>query len=296
MEKAVFGALVAAASLRRTFVRHRGNGLLRKPEKVAVASAKKYSLEEVVHIAGQLAQYVRAKFVFGDGDAVFSKQDTSPVTVADVAIQVLVTLMLKKTLGVESIRLIGEEDIQIFADDVDGSRIAIVHDIVERFLPKDAGISLSESTIVDTLKEANDEGGDGSFWTLDPIDGTKGFILEGGQYATGLARVENGAVVQAIIGCPVLSSAYMCGDPRLLGCVYSATLGEGAFVRAVDENGTLGPPTPVRIPHAENRAVRCCLWHARFWCKFTVCLMCCQFFMERKCATPCLEHTAKTPA
>ena len=39
------------------------------------------------------------------------------------------------------------------------------------------------------------------FWTLDPIDGTKGF-LRGDQYAVALALIENGLVQLAGSGLP----------------------------------------------------------------------------------------------
>jgi 3'-phosphoadenosine 5'-phosphosulfate (PAPS) 3'-phosphatase len=45
------------------------------------------------------------------------------------------------------------------------------------------------------------------FWTLDPIDGTKGF-LRGDQYAVALALVENGRVQIGVLGCPNLSDGY----------------------------------------------------------------------------------------
>jgi 3'(2'), 5'-bisphosphate nucleotidase len=41
------------------------------------------------------------------------------------------------------------------------------------------------------------------YWTLDPIDGTKGF-LRGDQYAIALALVEHGEVVLGVLGCPNL--------------------------------------------------------------------------------------------
>ena len=41
------------------------------------------------------------------------------------------------------------------------------------------------------------------FWTLDPIDGTKGF-LRGEQYAVALALIEGGEVVVAALACPNL--------------------------------------------------------------------------------------------
>jgi len=42
------------------------------------------------------------------------------------------------------------------------------------------------------------------FWTLDPIDGTKGF-LRGGQYVIALALIADGTVEIGIVGCPRLS-------------------------------------------------------------------------------------------
>jgi len=42
------------------------------------------------------------------------------------------------------------------------------------------------------------------FWTLDPIDGTKG-LLRGGQYVIALALLVDGAVQIGIVGCPRLS-------------------------------------------------------------------------------------------
>ena len=42
------------------------------------------------------------------------------------------------------------------------------------------------------------------FWTLDPIDGTRGF-LAGRQYAIALALIADGEVVLGVLGCPELA-------------------------------------------------------------------------------------------
>ena len=42
-----------------------------------------------------------------------------------------------------------------------------------------------------------------SFWVIDPVDGTKGF-LRGGHYAICLAYVENNVPVFGILGCPTI--------------------------------------------------------------------------------------------
>ena len=48
-------------------------------------------------------------------------------------------------------------------------------------------------------------------WTLDPIDGTKGF-LRGEQYCVSLALIREGRVERGFLGCPNLSPT-MLGDP-----------------------------------------------------------------------------------
>lgn len=62
-------------------------------------------------------------------------------------------------------------------------------------------------------------------WTLDPIDGTKGF-LRGGQYAVGLALIVDSVVQFGVMGCPNLpvSSTDPEGEK---GCIFVATRGQG---------------------------------------------------------------------
>ena len=78
------------------------------------------------------------------------------------------------------------------------------------------------------------------FWTLDPIDGTKGF-LRGEQYAVALALIVGGEVVVAALACPHLSTTASRGhgaddgeveQPR--GVIFSAVKGEGAFSLSAD--------------------------------------------------------------
>ncbi|KAJ3041080.1 hypothetical protein HDV00_009980 [Rhizophlyctis rosea] len=79
------------------------------------------------------------------------------------------------------------------------------------------------------------EGGPkGRFWTLDPIDGTKGF-LRGEQFAVALALVEDGEVKLGVLGCPNLPRKLSEPDgPR--GCVFVAVRGQGAFERSLDSD------------------------------------------------------------
>ena len=71
------------------------------------------------------------------------------------------------------------------------------------------------------------------FWTLDPIDGTKGF-LRGDQYAVALALIDCGEVKVAALACPALpvDMGEMDGD---CGMLFVAVRGEGT--RAVPLGG-----------------------------------------------------------
>ena len=63
-------------------------------------------------------------------------------------------------------------------------------------------------------------------WTIDPIDGTKGF-LRGGQYAVCLALIVDAQVQVGVIGCPNLPiDPSNPTSPR--GCIFSAIRGQGA--------------------------------------------------------------------
>lgn len=76
----------------------------------------------------------------------------------------------------------------------------------------------------------------GRFWTLDPIDGTKGF-LRGEQFAVCLALIVDGVVRVGVMGCPNLPvNAAEPNGPR--GCIFAAVSGQGAFQRSVEEADT----------------------------------------------------------
>lgn len=82
-------------------------------------------------------------------------------------------------------------------------------------------------------------------WTLDPIDGTKGF-LRGEQYAVCLALIIDARVELGVIGCPNLPvSASDPSGPR--GCIFVAVRGQGAHQLPLDDPFS-STPTPISIP------------------------------------------------
>jgi 3'(2'), 5'-bisphosphate nucleotidase len=68
------------------------------------------------------------------------------------------------------------------------------------------GRDASAATVLDWIAIGGADGSSRSYWTLDPIDGTKGF-LRGDQYAIALALIEDGEVVLGVLGCPNLPNA-----------------------------------------------------------------------------------------
>jgi len=150
--------------------------------------------------------------------AAISKSDKSPVTVADFGAQAVVGHLLETAFP--DIPLVGEEDADALRENPD---------LLEKTLC--AVRSRLPDMTADELLAAIDRGshpggGEGRHWTLDPIDGTKGF-LRGDQYAVALALIENGQVILGVLGCPNLPLNLMepVGER---GSIFAAAIGDGA--------------------------------------------------------------------
>ena len=180
---------------------------------------------EAVRSAARLCRSVRAAFT----DALATeKPDRSPVTVADLGSQVLISLALDEAFPGDPI--MGEEDATAL-----GAEPAIRIGLAGHLGAVRPG--LDDATIERALGRCGSAGGaTGRWWTLDPVDGTKGF-LRGGQYAIALALVVEGEVVLGVLGCPNLERA----DGRT-GSVFVAERGRGTWELALD-----GDETPERV-------------------------------------------------
>lgn len=172
-----------------------------------------------------------------------AKGDQSPVTIADYAAQAIVSLRLDE--AAPEIPLIGEEDAAALrAPEQAGRRSRIC-----RIVTAVTGVD-DEGRILAAIDRGVHPGGPkGRHWTLDPIDGTKGF-LRGDQYAVALALIEDGAVRLGVLGCPALAH----GDA--VGAVFWALRGGGAHGRALDGGA---PATPIHVDpeHDVTRARFC---------------------------------------
>lgn len=163
----------------------------------------------VVHMACSLCQRVQEKIVSSSDDGhVKSKDDDSPVTVADWSVQATVSLMLSETL-VENVSIVAEEDVQTLTKaDSEGLLVAVVNTVNEclaeapKFGLQSPLAPLRTSQILEAISRCSSNGGPaGRHWVLDPVDGTLGFV-RGDQYAVALALIEDGKVVIGVLGCP----------------------------------------------------------------------------------------------
>ncbi len=184
---------------------------------------------EVAERAGRLAQIIQHQMV----PQALAKDDRSPVTVADFAVQGLVGWMLERKL--DSDTLVAEEDTRLLRTEAGKGTL----EQVKEFLAQE-GLPADGESVLQWI----DRGGGaprGRFWTLDPIDGTKGFLRQA-QFATALALVEGGRVQVAILGCPNLSFDGN-SSPRV-GLLFAAVRGRGAWMRALQ-----GPAgfDPIRV-------------------------------------------------
>ncbi|MBC8071311.1 MAG: 3'(2'),5'-bisphosphate nucleotidase [Deltaproteobacteria bacterium] len=123
-----------------------------------------------------------------------TKSDDSPVTVADFAAQAVVVHEL--TAALPDIVVVGEESAAVLRGDA-----ALADAVVAA-----ARVAWPDADRESVLA-AIDRGGarplHGPYWTLDPIDGTKGFLRRG-QYAVCLARVDGDTPTLGVLGCPNL--------------------------------------------------------------------------------------------
>ncbi len=129
-------------------------------------------------------------------EGVLSKDDKSPVTVADFASQAVVCAVLNEVFPDEVI--VAEEGAECLKNPDNSEICSQVVDIVAREMGH-----VSQEEVVSWIDRGSGDADVESFWTLDPIDGTKGF-LRGDQYAVALAFLEKGEPVLGVLGCPNL--------------------------------------------------------------------------------------------
>ena len=131
------------------------------------------------------------------------KSDQSPVTIADFVSQALIIATLQEHFPDDAV--IGEED----SSDLKHPHNAPLLETITQWVQKVHPHATSDD-ILRWLDLGRPTHAHQRFWTLDPIDGTKGF-LAGRQYAVALALLHEGEIVVGVLGCPNLPGE---GDQR----------------------------------------------------------------------------------
>ena len=194
----------------------------------------------VVRAASRICRRVQGELMAADQ---IQKDDRSPVTVADLAGQALVARRLFEAFP--HLPLVGEED---------SGDLRRQPDLLERVVARvrSEWADAAEEAVLDAIDLGSEEGGpEGRYFTVDPIDGTKGF-LRGDQYAVALGLVENGQPAVAVLGCPNLDH-----PDGTRGLVLLAVKGQGTKVLHLDGDSLDGTLCNVS-DCVDSEAIRMC--------------------------------------
>jgi len=178
---------------------------------------------ESVRQAATLVKQVQAEMV----SPALTKKDRSPVTVADFASQALVGQMLMDAFPNDP--FIAEEDSTVLREPESSNNLGIITQFVSRFVPES-----NPQAVCAWIDHGQATSGE-RYWTLDPIDGTKGF-LRGEQYVAALALVLGGQVEVAVLGCPNLVASRQV-DKNGAGSLVVAARGQGAWSTPLETPG-----------------------------------------------------------
>ncbi len=185
---------------------------------------------EAVKQAAELCAAVRAEMV---GSTFVQKGDNSPVTIADWGAQALVCHALAQAFPQDAI--VAEEDAATLRDPANAATLEQVAQYVQR---------LDSTATPQAVCDWIDVGGKTlarRYWTLDPIDGTKGF-LRNDQYAVALALVVDGEVKVGVLACPALPLQLEQSNSAS-GALFVAVRGAGAEMLPLAG----GPAVPLHV-------------------------------------------------
>ena len=177
-----------------------------------------------------------------------SKSDSTPVTAADFAIQAIINRKLGQLY--KDVKILAEEDSSELK--TQKSLLASVCDLAGMNWP-----TVSAETVIRVIDTGSYRGVGEPYWTLDPIDGTKGFI-RGAQYAIALAFIDKGEVTKAIMGCPNLSPS-KDDSPHVIspvGSIFFSLRGKGSWV--LPDNFTSFEPEKISCELNQSNEIRIC--------------------------------------
>lgn len=215
---------------------------------------------QVAQLAVQRAAILTKRVFHEKAKGTVSKDDKSPVTIGDFGAQALIIAALRHHFPTDEI--VAEEEADQLRTD------ANLRDTIWGFVQnaklddpaaeeKLGGPIPNVDAMLDLLDQGKSNGGaQGRIWTIDPIDGTKGF-LRGGQYAVCVGLIVDGDVKVGVLGCPNLPTddatkltadvgTNQSDEGSNHGVLFSAVLGDGAFSRPLT-TGNVVPGRPIHM-------------------------------------------------
>jgi len=177
---------------------------------------------EAVAQAAIVCRAVQAKL---DDLRAITKDDKSPVTIADFASQAVAANVLRRHLG-HDVVLVGEEGSGYLRKAEHAAHLSAALEAAQHVWPEATEDEFLAAIDLGDAEPTSDH----TYWTLDPIDGTKGF-LRGQQYAIALAWLDHGVPSVGAMACPNLpinhDAPLDAVDPA--GSIYLSVAGEGTL-------------------------------------------------------------------
>ena len=181
---------------------------------------------KAVRKAGILAKQIQSELA---GEHI-TKDDRSPVTIADFASQAIISKLLSDSFP--DAALVGEEDASVLEGESGEELLSKITRYVSRVIPE----AVPESVLA--WIDRGNARAEGMFWTLDPIDGTKGY-MRGEQFAVAFALIEDGVVQLGALACPNLGRGCTLNSNE--GVIAVAEKGQGAVWTTLEEGGDFSP-------------------------------------------------------
>jgi 3'(2'), 5'-bisphosphate nucleotidase len=210
---------------------------------------------DAVQSATRIGRAVQSEVSLGRWD----KEDRSPVTVADLAIQAVVGSRLAAAFPGDP--FMAEEGAEMLRT----PEGAALRDRVVEQTRSILGGHIGTDTILDAIDRGQQEQGTSRrYWVLDPVDGTKGFLRRE-QYVIALALIEDGVVKLGVLACPNLPESLDDTGGRgscradNTGSIFVAVCGQGAECVPCFDASTGAKPRAVRVSsNSESAHVRWC--------------------------------------
>ncbi len=192
-----------------------------------------------VRTAAAICQTVQAAIT----SEALDKKDSSPVTVADFASQAVICHAIGNVFASDP--MIAEEDSFALRQPENAGFLREIHGLILRHYGP-----ATNDEIFNWIDRGGAKTYSSRFWTLDPIDGTKGFLRRD-QYAISLALIVDGQIQLGILACPNLGTKSQSGHS-----LFYAIRGHGAFATRMDADSEM---QPIRVTQtADAAAARFC--------------------------------------